>query len=67
VAGLLGSALWGALFAVDIPDLVFRYLFFGVNGFLVASGALSVYQVRVYGQVERKEKVVAQGKQAEDF
>ncbi|CZR67936.1 uncharacterized protein PAC_17835 [Phialocephala subalpina] len=67
VAGLLGSALLGALFAVDIPDLVFRYLFIGVNGFLVASGALSVYHARVYGQVERKEKVVAQGKQAEDF
>jgi hypothetical protein len=36
--GLLVSALSGAVFAKDVPDFVFRYLFFGVNGGLVVAG-----------------------------
>jgi len=37
--GLLVSALGGAMLAVDIPDLVFRYLFVGIIGALMV-GAL---------------------------
>jgi hypothetical protein len=35
--GILASTLTGAMFAVDLPDLVFRYLFVGTNVALVGS------------------------------
>ncbi|KAH8753218.1 hypothetical protein BGZ57DRAFT_91989 [Hyaloscypha finlandica] len=35
--GILASTFTGAMFAVDLPDLVFRYLFVGTNFALVGS------------------------------
>jgi hypothetical protein len=35
--GILASTLTGAMFAVDLPDFVFRYLFVGTNVALVGS------------------------------
>jgi hypothetical protein len=35
--GILGSTLTGAIFAVDVPDFVFRYLSVGTNVALVGS------------------------------
>ncbi|PMD45704.1 hypothetical protein L207DRAFT_508503 [Hyaloscypha variabilis F] len=59
VSGFLLSSLAGGAFATDIPDLVFRYLFFGINaalicGALVASvlGTSTVVERRVVGDVE---------------
>jgi hypothetical protein len=35
--GLLASSLGGAIFAVDVPDFMFRYVFVGTNLALIGS------------------------------